>query len=172
MKILLLSDNHGNYDTVSEILEREHSQVDLVLHCGDSEFAPNDPIWKRVDGVVKGNLDFYNEYPIDLTFETEYGNIFLTHGHRYQVGLGNELILHEASQSDATMIFHGHMHVSYAQYTNGILLVNPGSISRPRSNHMHKTYAIVSLESERIEVIFYNLDGVEISELGENFIVE
>ena len=52
MKILLMSDNHGRWPKVHELVEYYRPQVDLILHCGDSEFAPDDPVWEKVDAVA------------------------------------------------------------------------------------------------------------------------
>ena len=66
MKILLMSDNHGRWPKVHELVEYYRPQVDLILHCGDSEFAPDDPVWEKVDAVVTGNNDYDPEYPDEL----------------------------------------------------------------------------------------------------------
>ena len=85
MKILLMSDNHGRWPKVHELVEYYRPQVDLILHCGDSEFAPDDPVWEKVDAVVTGNNDYDPEYPDELIINTRQGRIFLTHGHFHNV---------------------------------------------------------------------------------------
>ena len=37
-KVLIVSDNHGQIDTLKKIIAME-KPVDLVIHCGDSEMT-------------------------------------------------------------------------------------------------------------------------------------
>ena len=41
MKILVVSDNHREEKILTEIVQEMRDQVDLMIHCGDSELAPD-----------------------------------------------------------------------------------------------------------------------------------
>mgnify|MGYP003297992236 CR=1 FL=1 len=56
MKILLVSDTHGNNEALDKIL-KIHPDMDLYLHLGDSESTPE---LLRPFVTVKGNCDFYD----------------------------------------------------------------------------------------------------------------
>ncbi len=57
MKILVVSDNHREEKILTEIVQKMGKQVDLMIHCGDSDTAgqffsdPSDAYWPR-----KGSL--------------------------------------------------------------------------------------------------------------------
>ena len=60
--IIVMSDSHGDSLIVEEIRDRYVGKVDAVFHNGDSELRPDSPLWEGIR-VVKGNMDFYQDYP-------------------------------------------------------------------------------------------------------------
>lgn len=71
MRIIVLSDTHGNYQILETILLR-HADADACIHLGDGErevhlFLSNHPEWQQKFFAVKGNCDFNNEMPLSLT---------------------------------------------------------------------------------------------------------
>jgi predicted phosphodiesterase len=53
---------------------------------------------------------------------------------------------------------------------DGILYLNPGSISQPRGKYSHlKTYAIVETSEKEIEVAFYTQNHEKLSDLTFTF---
>ena len=57
MKLLAVSDNHGDRQILQTIFDAYRDQVDAIFHCGDSEMPVDDPLFKDVY-VVKGNNDY------------------------------------------------------------------------------------------------------------------
>jgi uncharacterized protein len=57
--------------------------------------------------------------------------ILAAHGQLY-LGDTWELFLSTAKKEKAKAFFFGHTHVPFMAHINGILLLNPGSLSRPR----------------------------------------
>ena len=60
MKIVVISDTHGNLSRLADVLDKE-GNVDMILHCGD--ICGDEELLKRKTGVtavltVAGNLDF------------------------------------------------------------------------------------------------------------------
>lgn len=172
MKYLLISDNHGQWPLVSNIIDNFTSQVDYVIHCGDSEFPPNDPIWARVDAVVKGNMDFYDNYPDYLELDTEDGRILLTHGHLYRINHGTDALAKIARSHNANIVFHGHTHVLGVQSNDGVLLINPGSLKSSRGPYPERTFAIVEISASQINVDYYNHNQEKLPSLSEIIIRE
>lgn len=156
MKFLVMSDTHGRYDKVEEIVKLWRNDVDYIFHTGDSEAAPTDPIWSQVDGVVRGNMDFSADYPTDRLVDTPVGKVLLVHGHLDQVNQSNRYLLAKGRSVGASFIFHGHTHVLYAQMADGILIANPGSVFQSRGPHPERTYMIVEIHTNHIHINYYD----------------
>ncbi|MDO4432933.1 MAG: metallophosphoesterase [Aerococcaceae bacterium] len=170
MKFLVLSDNHGLWNVVHNLLQHFGPQVDYVFHCGDSEFTSDDPIWEQVSCVVAGNMDFDPQYVPQQIVETPVGKVFVAHGHRHQINQSNDTLYQVAKDSDCRFVFHGHTHVLYAEYREGILLMNPGSINHSRGNHHGTTFAIVTVDDAQINVEYYDSLTYEcLPELSRSF---
>ncbi|MGF3076642.1 metallophosphoesterase [Facklamia sp. P12955] len=169
MKLLVLSDNHGNYSIVKNIIQQFKDKVDYIIHCGDSEFSFDDPIWQAVDVKVAGNMDFSPGYPSSEILSTPKGKILITHGHLYQVNQGNINLLELALQKNAKYVFHGHTHRLYAEMKRGILFMNPGSIAKARGEIQEKTFSIVEISDDFIKVDYYNSHAIQLEDLSYYF---
>ncbi|MBK0348089.1 metallophosphoesterase [Aerococcaceae bacterium zg-ZJ1578] len=155
MKWLVISDNHGNWAQLNQLIEQYRSQVDIIVHCGDSEFPADDPIWEQVDVVVSGNMDFDPQYFAVRTKDTEVGKILVVHGHRHGVNTNNQELLEMALGTNAKFVFHGHTHRLYAEQKEGVVFVNPGSLNHSRGPIPYKTYAVIDIDEQKIIVKFY-----------------
>lgn len=169
LKLLVLGDNHGRWQTVQSVLKAFKPQVDYVLHTGDSEFPADDPLWDDVDAVVSGNMDFDPQYRKHYLLNTDEGKIAVVHGHRHGVNQSNKVLFDLAAQEDIKFIFHGHTHRLYADYQNGILIVNPGSLNQPRGQHPYRTFAVVAVNEKEIEVCFYDDELQLVDSLTQTF---
>ena len=61
MRILIVSDTHGDIDFFNEVITKE-GRFDMVLHCGDGS-GESDYFEKRADCpvyAVKGNCDIFS----------------------------------------------------------------------------------------------------------------
>lgn len=148
MKIFLLSDTHGDLTKVFRVFEKLN-QIDLILHCGDYHRDGN--TLEDMLGVktiaVKGNCDGA-ESPDRKIVETPGGNILLTHGHLDGAGYNPQKMLYLAEEHQCKAVCFGHTHVAMAEEFDGIHLINPGSLPRPRDGS-GGTYGIIhSTESE------------------------
>lgn len=156
MKWLIVSDNHGGWSKLNNLIEHYRPETELILHCGDSEFPADDPIWDNVDVVVSGNMDFDPQYFNRRVIEHSEGNILVVHGHRNGVNNGYEELLAEAKEINAKFVFHGHTHRLYAEYVDGVLFINPGSLNHSRGPIPYKTYAVLEVTSTQYKVEFYD----------------
>lgn len=169
MKLLIMSDNHGHWPKVNEIIEKHRPNVDLILHCGDSEFPADDPIWELVDYVVRGNMDFNPQFRLEQVISTDEGNILLLHGHLSGVNMNNLRLIDQAKEQNCQFIFHGHTHALYTQMKGGIYIANPGSISSSRGKYPEKTYLIVEVSENTITSTYFDLQHQEIQELSHTY---
>lgn len=169
MKWLIMSDNHGGWTKVNSLIDNYREQVDLIFHCGDSEFPADDPIWKKVDYVVKGNMDFDPQYYNTQMIETDHGKILLVHGHRHGVNAGHETLLQLAQEERLKFVFHGHTHRLYADQYQGVIFINPGSLNHSRGPINEKTFALVEIMENQVKVEFLNDAGIVLHDLTKIF---
>ena len=145
MKILLVSDSHGDYETLDH-LYHIYPDMDLYLHAGDSEQDE----WSIKPFIsVRGNCDHYYDFPNFLVIPSPVGNIYVQH-----TPFVSKSVL---SEHNPKIVIHGHTHIRRNEIKNGILYINPGAISYARDAY-DGSYAIIDIkENNKIEVKFYKL---------------
>ncbi|WP_419956005.1 metallophosphoesterase [Neobacillus niacini] len=165
-KVLVVSDSHGLTNELEILRERHMNEVDLMIHCGDSEMMPDD---KVMNGylTVKGNCDF-GGFPLETTTEIAGRKFFITHGHRYSVKASLMNLQYKAAEMGADIVCFGHSHVLGAEIIGNTLFLNPGSIRMPRARN-EKTYVILELVDEKIKFFVYDSSGSELKDLAYEF---
>ncbi|UDM31694.1 metallophosphoesterase [Lentilactobacillus laojiaonis] len=169
MKILVVSDNHGDYEIIEKIVQKFKNQVNLICHCGDSESLLSDPINQQM-AIVKGNMDF-ESFDNNQLIEIEDKKILLTHGHKENVNQGMLSLELLAKSYQADVVLFGHTHQLQAIRDDGILFVNPGSISYPRGvyQNLKGTFAIIEECHGSYQVQYYNRELLPIDDLKLEF---
>ncbi|EKN65016.1 phosphodiesterase [Neobacillus bataviensis LMG 21833] len=166
-KVLVVSDSHGLTKELEVIRERHLKEVDLMIHCGDSELILDE---KAISGylTVMGNCDFNGGYPMETTSEVAGKKFFITHGHRYSVKSTLMNLKYKAQEVNADIVCFGHSHILGAEVIDGILFLNPGSIRLPRER-LEKTYVILDLLEDKIKMSVFEINGREITDLAREF---
>ena len=136
MRILVVSDTHGKLDRFMRVFEKlkKESPVDLIIHCGDY-YEDAMSISRRCGirvAAVKGNCDGYFDDCSYCIVETEAGNFLITHGHMERVDSGMHNIYYKALENDCVGAFFGHTHRASYTELDDLVLMNPGSLTRPR----------------------------------------
>ncbi len=153
MKILVLSDTHGD-TTKAEKAIRRNRGVDLIIHLGDyfrdaqklSALFPEIPI-----EYVYGNSDFITDnVPAEKIIEVCGKRIFLTHGHRYSVKWDYKRLISKAQEQNADILLFGHTHIPELIINDSFYLLNPGSTSEPRADS-DESYAIIEIDNDRVK---------------------
>lgn len=152
MKFLIMSDSHGDQRIIEEILKRHI--VDDIIHCGDSEI-PRD--WFRMK-MVKGNSWNDDNLPYELLLSAENRKIYVTHGHKFGVYSGLNRLFYKAKSLEVDYCMYGHTHIANYKLIDGILFLNPGSITRPRKGSA--SYMILDTSDD--SCVLYNINGKEI----------
>lgn len=165
MKYLVVSDNHGDRQILVDLLAHFKDQVDLFLHCGDSELPDSDPLWDTFQ-VVAGNCDYGAQYPDHRTIETSVDRIYMTHGHLADVRFGITKVGLQAQQAAASIVLFGHTHQIACEKVGGRLFLNPGSISQPRGPIQIKSFAIIDSTPEAWQVQYYDRQFQKCSDLN------
>lgn len=157
LKILVVSDNHGDEGILNELATHYKDEVDYFIHCGDSELSNTDLIWE-IYHPVKGNMDFY-PYETESVVQTPLGNIVVAHGHLHDVKQTDEELVRLARENKAKIACYGHTHIMDYHTTDGVTIINPGSVRLPRGTYPYPTYALVSWEEGQVpDVTFYRHD--------------
>ena len=155
MKVLVLSDVHGDVQTFNAICDYE--AADYVISLGDSELAPTE--LSCVDSLIHGNA--YLDVGRPLEVSTLNGlKIVMTHGHHEHVQKSDDRLIQLLLTHQAHLVMHGHTHVPrFIAHPNGYIL-NPGAIYGPRGGHP-ASYALLDISKNRFTVVFKTLNHHE-----------
>ncbi len=149
MKIVIVSDTHGNSDSFYEIASRNQT-ADLFIHLGDGEREFEDirnafPLSAFLS--VRGNNDWGNA-PLVNTINLEGHRIYMTHGHRFDGHSIASYIAAAAKENECTIALFGHTHVPFYEIISGIHVFNPGSPAHPRGR-CDASFGILELEQDK-----------------------
>ncbi len=174
MKYMIASDLHGSTRYGAQLIAAyRREQADRLLLLGDllyhgprnalpEEYGPPSmaELLNEISSdilCVRGNCEAeVDQSLLNFPIQAEYclismGKhlIFATHGHRYHTGS-----LPPLHRGD--ILLHGHTHVPACEETEGILYLNPGSVSIPKNNSWH---GYMTLENGLF--LWKDLDGNE-----------
>lgn len=148
MRILVVSDTHGNYPLAVRAIDRA-DRVDHIIHLGDVaddailvEQALDRPVIK-----VAGNCDLTSTAPKKLCMSFGRKNFLITHGHRYNVKSGLSQLQLEARSAKSHVVLYGHTHLAAIDEREGILFVNPGCLAEACST---KSFALLTITGNGI----------------------
>ncbi|MGO5159031.1 MULTISPECIES: metallophosphoesterase family protein [unclassified Bilifractor] len=147
MKVLVISDTHGNIDRLQAILNTT-GPYDAVFHCGDIE-GQEHTIQEYADCptyMVSGNNDWDSSLPADLNVTIDDYRFWVCHGHRYGVSLSPSAIREEAESRNVDVCLFGHTHKPYLETSRGLTLMNPGSLSYPRQIGRKPTFGVIEID--------------------------
>jgi len=120
---------------------------DQVLHMGDHD-SDCDEIRRAFPTLpvraVRGNCDLYSHEDTEALLVFQGRKILITHGQRYQVKMGTELLLAAAESAGADLVIFGHTHIPICTAESGILMINPGSV------RFSRTYGVLTLSGGKI----------------------
>ena len=170
MKILVVSDNHREEEILTEIVQKFDDKVDLMIHCGDSELAPDKEPMSDFE-VVKGNNDYGLSYPNELVVNDCQERLYVTHGHLQRVNFSLTPLMLTGQEKGASIVCYGHTHQLGVVYDHQMLIINPGSICFPRGEYakLGGTFAIIDAQPEWFIVDYYNRQMKAVSNLHCEF---
>ena len=145
MKILIISDTHGRLENLYRVLEIE-KPVDNLLHLGDFS-RDQDEIRAAAEcacAFVRGNCDWCCDERDTRDFGLFDHRIHMEHGHMLPDSFAG--IAAKAAGLGADIIMYGHTHMPLVHRQNGVYIVNPGSLSKPRQSDRRPSYIIMTIE--------------------------
>lgn len=146
MRILIVSDTHRSNALYLQLVKK-HAPLDMVIHCGDvegSEYTIESAVQCPVH-IVAGNNDFFSGLKQEDEFMIGKYKVMLTHGHHYYISMGNELLKDEAKSRGADIVMYGHTHRPVIEQGDGIVAINPGSLTYPRQEGRKPSYIIMEI---------------------------
>lgn len=150
MRILVISDSHGDEDGIEEIIRNE-AKFDMLIHAGDV-CGGEDYIKSlcRCEAVfVAGNCDYVGKYLPEERIITVMGHkIYVVHGHQYGVYNSIDRLYYKAKEIGAKVCIFGHIHEPYMLTEEGVTIINPGSISKPRQSNHRKSYIVLDIKND------------------------
>ena len=173
MKMLIMSDIHGDYENLNKVLKAE--SFDKLIILGDlfsygfnyNNKDENNILkllsnYKDAIILIRGNCDeniSYEEFGLFahdiISLHLNNHVVTLTHGNIYSKGF--------LPSYHGDIFVSGHTHVPMLLKEQGIIYLNPGSIGKPRGG-LDKSYAI--FEDNKIEI--KTIDGKIIKEMKIN----
>lgn len=170
MKILIISDIHGDYENLNKVLKNESFDKliilgDLFSYSFNYDNKDENNILKLLSNykdviiLIRGNCDEninYEEFGLFahniISLHLNNHIVTLTHGNKYSKGF--------LPDYHGDIFASGHTHVPMLLKEQGIIYLNPGSIRKPRGGS-DKSYAI--FEDNKIEI--KTIDGKIIKEM-------
>lgn len=152
MKILIVSDTHRRDDNLRNVIEKT-APFDMLIHLGDIEGSESYlKSWIHNDAcaihAVQGNNDFFSALDKEKEISIGKYRALLTHGHLYGVSLGPEGIKDEGKARGLDIVMFGHTHKPYLERWNGMVILNPGSLSYPRQDGRKPSYMIMEIDKD------------------------
>lgn len=153
MKIIVLSDSHGDIEKAEKVISKNRD-ADLIIHLGDyfrdaQQLADKYPLIPME--YIYGNSDFMiGDVPSEKLLVYEGKKIFITHGHRYSVKWDYDNICKKAEETGADVLLFGHTHVAEVIDRGNYKVINPGSISDSRDGKA-ESYALIRINGEDVE---------------------
>ena len=167
MKILIVSDIHGNYLNMKKVLDNEVN-FDYMFLLGDILYGPDiegyDPdklaellnTYSNKIFYVRGNCDVSRMELLDFYIDKDFMfipldniNFFLTHGHMYTEYHMPPLDM------DYDVYMQGHTHIPVMKENNNKIYLNPGSITLPKG-FSKKSYIIYQDKKFYLKDLEYN----------------
>ncbi len=151
MRILLFSDSHGYTHNMIKVINKS-KDIDMIIHLGDfiKDAFKIKELYKDIPfEFVPGNNDWTKDYPSEKLLELKGKKVLITHGHLYNVKYDYQRIILRGKILKADAVFFGHTHLAEEIFSEGIMILNPGSISIPAQSEK-PTYSLVEIKNDKL----------------------
>ncbi|HOE90586.1 MAG TPA: metallophosphoesterase family protein [Candidatus Cloacimonadota bacterium] len=162
-RILVVSDTHGNYQFLNEVLSFE-KKIDILIHLGD-EHTDIDNFVELLDKMrvfsVAGihHRDYLNQSKRKLNFNLESLRFQITHSPK-------DLDL---TSKNIDIFIHGHTHLSLIDEHKTFVILNPGHLKSEIDRGEHPTYMVLEVKDHDLMVSLKNRHGGIIEYKEVNF---
>ena len=160
MRIGVFSDSHGDISAAKRFFDRL-APLDCLFHLGDYA-ADGEKLGKLFACpvyAVRGNCDYRSDAPLERTVDLDGKRFLLQHGHQYY---SLNALLYRGEEVRADMVLYGHTHMPDLSADGPRLLLNPGSLSRPRGGSVNSC-ALITLMGHDLNVRFVNANNAQMT---------
>lgn len=155
MKVLVLSDSHGNLKNMERAVELTVPRS--IIHLGDCwrdaeelhDLYPRIPLEQ-----VPGNCDFGRFEATERLLFLEDKRVLIAHGHTMNVKYGLLSAQYRAQEKGADILLFGHTHEPLVENDGALILLNPGSIG----DRSHPTYGVLEWRNGQVYPAVYELE--------------
>lgn len=156
MKVGIVSDSHGSYRDIDLMLAHpEARKVKLWLFAGDIAMDADYLAMVTDKEVIRvaGNNDWPGgRLPDYETADIAGHTILLTHGHLFGVNFGHDKLVQAAQDVGADIAVYGHTHVAVEKIKDQVLVLNPGSVARPRDAR-NGSFMVMDLQPDKSPIV-------------------
>lgn len=154
---VVISDTHGN-KRAFEKLDVIFSESDLIIHLGDTSGDGSAILKKYPDKtcLLNGNCDLMKCGEDEKVISLEDVNIFACHGDKYGVKRGYDRVAERAKELGCKVALFGHTHQPTEGEKDGVMLFNPGTLSR----YSHKSYLYLVINGGNVTGKIVNADAL------------
>lgn len=149
MRVLVVSDSHGNVDNMVRAVER--IQPDYVLHLGDCQ-RDMEALRREFPGLamegVPGNCDWGSYDQKERLIELGGVRILMLHGHTRNVKSSPMAAMYAAKEYGAQVLLFGHTHRPMVDNDGTLLTLNPGAAG----DRDAPTCGVLTIENGRADV--------------------
>lgn len=144
--VVIISDTHGNRRGI-EALFPVMEESDMIIHLGDTS-QDGGFIRAKFPGktyLINGNCDLTKLGEDELVLDIEGVKLLACHGHRYSVKYTSAKLVQRAKELGCKVALYGHTHSAFEGETDGVLLINPGTLSR----YSKKSYCYLIINGDK-----------------------
>ena len=171
-RIGVVSDTHGSIAALRACVSKAGA-ADGWFHLGDYALdalrlaeLTGKPVWSvlgNCDGWLSTEpeenrfLDKQKRAVSERVVTVENARIFLTHGHHYDVDLGPYALSYRAEELNCQAALYGHTHRGELSAFGGLLILNPGSPSRPRGLSK-PSFAVMEIDGKDVNASIITIE--------------
>lgn len=149
----------GNYDEkVTKDFDRTSSKNNQI----DSLTIKEQILLWTQDNISIENMKWLESLSEKIEFEVEGKKVLLVHGSPRK---NNEYLYEDSTELneigdiiDVDIMACGHTHTAYHKVVNGIHMINPGTVGRPKSGKPNITYMILNITEQNIDTEIVELE--------------
>ena len=146
--LTVISDTHGATRNIS-LLSGDFTISDKIVFLGDG-LSDLIECFDFEDKIIKvaGNCDFTFCERKQVEFTVEGVRFLALHGDGYGVKTGLSRLINYAKSIGVKVVLFGHTHIPIIKEESGVLLINPGTLSRYGDK---ETFAFIKVDGEKID---------------------
>ena len=155
MKLLILSDSHGNIDNMVRAVEL--TQPRYILHLGDC-LQDAQALHQRYPDIpmdtVPGNCDWCSYDTPERLLEFDGVRVLIMHGHTRNVKVSPLSAQYVARECGADVLLFGHTHSPMVDYDGTLYTMNPGAAG----DYHRPTYGVLTIENGKADCAIFALE--------------